>query len=92
LAVFRSLNHIHVQAIDDAQGHTLAAASTLDPECRTKLKSGGNLEAAKLVGSAIAARLLTKGIKLAVLDRGGFRYHGRVKALADAAREAGLQF
>jgi large subunit ribosomal protein L18 len=92
LAVFRSLNHIHVQAIDDAQGHTLAAASTLDPECRAKLKSGGNLEAAKLVGSAIAARLLTKGIKLAVLDRGGFRYHGRVKALADAAREAGLQF
>lgn len=92
LAVFRSLNHTYVQAIDDGAGQTVAAASSLDPECRARLKSGGNIEAAKVVGAAIAARLLARGISAAIYDRGGFRYHGRIKALADAAREAGLQF
>ena len=92
LSVFRSLNHTYVQAIDDASGNTLAAASSLDAECRAKLSTGGNLEAAKVVGAAIATRLVAKGVTAAVFDRGGFRYHGRIKALADAAREAGLQF
>ncbi|MFN7967468.1 MAG: 50S ribosomal protein L18 [Acidobacteriota bacterium] len=92
LSVFRSLNHTYVQAIDDANGNTLAAASSLDAECRAKLSSGGNVDAAKIVGAAIATRLLAKGVTAAVFDRGGFRYHGRIKALADAAREAGLQF
>ncbi len=92
LSVFRSLNHTYVQAIDDLSGNTLAAASSLDAECRAKLSTGGNLDAAKVVGAAIATRLLAKGVTAAVFDRGGFRYHGRIKALADAAREAGLQF
>lgn len=92
LAVFRSVKHIYVQAIDDGSGHTLAAASTVDPECRTQVKGAGNIDAAKVVGKAIAARLQAKGVNAAVFDRGGFRYHGRVKALADAAREGGLQF
>lgn len=92
LSVFRSLNHTYVQAIDDVSGNTLAAASSLDAECRAKLSTGGNLDAAKVVGAAIATRLLAKGVTAAVFDRGGFRYHGRIKALADAAREAGLQF
>jgi large subunit ribosomal protein L18 len=93
LAVHRSLKHIYAQAIDDESGRTLAAASTLDPECRQQLKSGGgDIGAAKIVGTAIAARLLAKGVNIVVFDRGGFRYQGRVKALADAARAGGLQF
>lgn len=92
LSVFRSLNQMHVQAIDDTVGRTVAAASTLDPECRAKVKDGGNVAAAKVVGAAIAARLRAQGVEMVVFDRGGFRYHGRVKAVADAAREAGLKF
>ena len=93
LAVHRSLKHIYAQAIDDKSGHTVAAASTMDPECRHQLKKGGgDIGAAKIVGSAIAARLLAKGVTAVVFDRGGFRYHGRVKALAEAARAGGLKF
>lgn len=93
LAVYRSLKHIYVQAIDDGAGKTIAAASTADKECRAQLAGhGGNVAAAQVVGKAIAARLLAAGVKLAVFDRGGYRYHGRIKALADAAREGGLQF
>jgi len=92
LCVYRSLRHIYAQVIDDEKGVTLAAASTLSPEIRDKVKCGGNVEAAKLVGSLIAQRALEKGIKRVVFDRGGYKYHGRVKALAEAAREAGLEF
>lgn len=90
LAVFRSLNHIYVQAIDDASGATLAQASTLDKECA--VKTGGNLAAARAVGTLIAGRLKEKGLEQVVFDRGGFPYHGRIKAVADAAREKGLRF
>lgn len=86
LAVFRSLNHIYAQVIDDYAGKTLAAASS------AKLKQGGNLEAAKKVGLDVAKAAIAAGIKKVVFDRGGFVYHGRVKALADAAREGGLDF
>ncbi|MGE5553252.1 MAG: 50S ribosomal protein L18 [Betaproteobacteria bacterium] len=92
LAVFRSLNHIHAQIIDDDAGRTLVSASTVEPELRKKLKSGGNTEAAKAVGELIAARAKESGVKAVVFDRGGNLYHGRVKALAEAAREAGLEF
>jgi len=92
LCVYRSLRHIYAQVIDDEKGATLVAASTLSPEIRDKIKYGGNVEAAKLVGSLIAQKALEKGIKRVVFDRGGYKYHGRVKALADAAREAGLEF
>jgi large subunit ribosomal protein L18 len=92
LAVFRSLNHIYAQVIDDTAGATLAAASTLDPTLRTSLKSGGDVEAAKAVGKLIAERAREKGVEKVVFDRGGYLYHGRIKALADAARAAGLQF
>ena len=92
LAVFRSLKQIYVQAIDDVSGATLASASTVEKEYRSGGKSGGNVEAAKRVGESIAKRLLEKGISKAVFDRGGFKYHGRIKALADSAREAGLHF
>ncbi len=91
LSVFRSDKHIYVQAIDDAAGSTLAQASTLDKEARGQFRSGGNVEAAKVVGALIAQRLKQGGVDAAVFDRGGFRYHGRVKALADAARSAGLR-
>jgi len=90
LSVFRSLNHIFVQVIDDMGGTTMASAST-----RAKgeaKKTGGNLAAAKAVGKLIAERAKAKGISRVVFDRGGYQYHGRVKALAEAAREAGLQF
>ena len=86
LNVFRSLNHIYVQVIDDQNGVTLASASTI------KLKTGGNVAAAKEIGKTIAELAKEKGVKKVVFDRGGFLYHGRVKALADAAREAGLEF
>ena len=92
LAVFRSLKQIYVQAIDDENGHTLASASTLEKAVRGEGKSGGNIAAAKIVGEAIAKRLLEQGVENAVFDRGGLVYHGRVKAVAEAAREAGLKF
>ncbi|WP_309738358.1 MULTISPECIES: 50S ribosomal protein L18 [unclassified Chamaesiphon] len=92
LAVFRSLQHIYAQVIDDTEQHTLAAASTLEPELKSKLSTGANIDAATEVGKLIAERAKAKGIELVVFDRGGNLYHGRVKALADAAREAGLNF
>lgn|SRR5512143_3392122 len=92
LAIFRSDKHIYAQAIDDAAGQTVACASTLDADLKARVKRGGNVDAAKEVGGAIAARLKDKGIESVVFDRGGYLYHGRVKALADAAREAGLKF
>ena len=88
LNVYRSLNHIYAQVIDDAQGTTLVSASTV----AAKAKSGGNVAAAKEIGKQVAERAKEKGIKKVVFDRGGYLYHGRVKALADAAREGGLQF
>ncbi|HLJ76742.1 MAG TPA: 50S ribosomal protein L18 [Acidobacteriaceae bacterium] len=88
LNIYRSLNHIYVQVIDDAQGVTLVSASTL----AAKAKTGGNVAAAKEIGKQIAERAKEKGITKVVFDRGGYLYHGRVKALADAAREAGLEF
>ena len=92
LNIFKSLNHIYAQIIDDFEGKTLAAASSNDKELKGKTKTGGNIEAAKTVGGLIAKRALDKGIKKIVFDRSGYLYHGRVKALADAAREGGLQF
>lgn len=92
LCVFRSNKNISVQIIDDVNGVTLAAASTLDKELKGQLANGGNKEAAKAVGEAIAKRALDKGIETVAFDRGGFLYHGRVKELADGAREAGLKF
>jgi len=92
LSVFRSNQHIYAQVIDDAQQHTLVAASTLEPDLKSQLESGGNIAAASQVGKLIAQRALEKGIHKVVFDRGGNLYHGRVKALADAAREAGLNF
>jgi large subunit ribosomal protein L18 len=90
--VFRSLKHIYAQIIDDADGRTLAAASTMDTGLKGQLKTGGDLEAAKAVGKLIAERGKEKGVSQVVFDRGGFAYHGRVASLADAAREAGLDF
>jgi large subunit ribosomal protein L18 len=92
LAVFRSDKHIYAQAIDDGSGRTIAHASSLDADLKGNVKRGGNVDAAKVVGGAIAARLKDKGIEDVVFDRGGYLYHGRIKALADAAREAGLKF
>jgi len=92
LSVFRSINHIYAQIVDDARGQTLVSASTRDKEVRTTLKTGGNVAAAKVVGQALAKRASAAGISRVVFDRGGYAYHGRVKALADAAREAGLKF
>jgi large subunit ribosomal protein L18 len=88
LNVYRSLNHIYVQVIDDSQGVTLVSASTV----QAKIKAGGNIAAAKEVGKLVAERAQEKGIKKVVFDRGGYLYHGRIKALADAARESGLEF
>ena len=88
LAVFRSLNHIYAQVIDDKSGRTLAAASTVEDEL--KGKTGGNIEAAQKVGKTVAERALAAGVSQVVYDRGGYLYHGRVKALIDATREAGL--
>jgi large subunit ribosomal protein L18 len=92
LSVFRSSQHIYAQIIDDIKGETLVAASSLEKPMRGSLKSGGNVDAAKAVGKLIAERALAKGLKDVVFDRGGYLYHGRVKALADAAREGGLNF
>ena len=92
LNVFRSLQHVYAQIIDDVTGKTLAAASTMDKELSATVEYGGNIEAAKAVGTAVAKRALEKGITQVVFDRGGYIYHGRVAALAEAAREAGLEF
>jgi large subunit ribosomal protein L18 len=92
LNVFRSNAHIYAQVIDDTQGHTLAAASTVDATLRTRMAENNKQEEAKLVGQLIAERALAVGIQQVVFDRGGYRYHGRIQALADAAREAGLKF
>lgn len=90
LAVFRSLAHIYAQVIDDRAGHTLAAAASNEAE--VGLKTGGNVDSAKAIGKLVAERAKAKGVTKVVFDRGGYLYHGRVKALADAAREAGLEF
>jgi large subunit ribosomal protein L18 len=93
LTVFRSLAHIYVQVVDDMTGRTIASASTVEPTVKGSLKTkGGNVAGAKVIGKTIAERLLEKGVKRVVFDRNGFLYHGRVKAVADAAREAGLEF
>ena len=92
LSVFRSGLHIYVQVIDDGGGKTLAAASSVEKDLRKKLKTGGNVEAATEVGKLIAERAKKAGISEVVFDRGGYAFHGRVKALADAARESGLNF
>ena len=92
LCVFRSLNHIYAQVINDDESHTIAQASTLAPEIRAEVERKTKIEAAQLVGSLVAKRAMEKGINKVVFDRGGYKYHGRVKALAEAAREAGLKF
>jgi large subunit ribosomal protein L18 len=92
LTIFKSLKRIYVQAVDDTKGVTLASASSLEKDLRASLKNGANIDAAKAVGAAVANRLKEKGITAVVFDRNGYVYHGRVKALADSARAAGLQF
>ena len=92
LNVFRSSGHIYAQVVDDSRGHTLVSASSRDSEVRQNLKSGGNIAAAKAVGKVLAKRAKEHGIERVVFDRGGYAYHGRIKALADAAREGGLKF
>jgi large subunit ribosomal protein L18 len=95
LSVFRSVTHMYVQAVDDANGTTVAAASTVEPTLKARMGAkarGGNVAGAELVGQVIAERLIAKGLKQAVFDRNGFLYHGRVKAVAESARKAGLEF
>ncbi|PYM18885.1 MAG: 50S ribosomal protein L18 [Candidatus Rokuibacteriota bacterium] len=92
LAVFRSLNHIYAQLVDDETGRTLAAADSRSKEFRTANPKGGNVAAAKAVGTLLAQRAKAAGVQTVVFDRGGYKYHGRVKALADAARAGGLAF
>ena len=92
LNVYRSNKHIYAQIIDDLKGHTLVSASTMEKELGGALKSKSNKEAAKLIGEAVAKRAVQQGISQVVFDRGGYQYHGRVAALADGAREAGLKF
>jgi large subunit ribosomal protein L18 len=92
LCVYRSLGHIYAQVIDDLSGKTLVSASSVDAETKKNLRGGGNIAAAKVIGKTIAERAKTAGVSKVVFDRGGYKYHGRVKALADAAREAGLKF
>jgi len=92
LCVYRSIGHIYVQVIDDRSGKTLVSASSVDAETKKNLKGGGNVAAAKVIGKTVAERAKSAGISKVVFDRGGYKYHGRVKALADAAREAGLKF
>jgi large subunit ribosomal protein L18 len=92
LCVYRSLKHIRVQVIDDSKGRTIAAASSLDADVKGQMKGGGNIAAAKIVGKVIAERAKAAGIEKVVFDRGGYQYHGRIQALAEAAREAGLKF
>jgi large subunit ribosomal protein L18 len=90
LSVFRSSKHIYAQVIDDAKGHTLAAASSLEKELKSTLKTGADKAAASAVGKLLAERAKKAGVEQVVFDRGGYRYHGRIRALADGAREAGL--
>ena len=92
LSVFRSGRHIYAQVIDDGQGRVVAAASTLDKNTRSELKSGADKEAAGRIGKAIAEKALAAGVSEVVFDRGAYKFHGRIKALADAAREGGLNF
>ena len=95
LSVFRSLLHVYVQAVDDTKGRTVASASSVEPSVKASLAGkarGGNLGGAQAIGRTIAERLIAKGIKTVVFDRGGYLYHGRVRAVAEAAREAGLEF
>jgi|SRR6476469_4249106 large subunit ribosomal protein L18 len=92
LSVFRSSKHIYAQVIDDSKGETLASASSLEKDLRNSIKTGANVAAAKAVGKLLAERAVAKGVNEVVFDRGGYLYHGRVKALADAAREGGLKF
>jgi len=92
LNVYRSLDNIYAQVIDDIAGHTLASASTIDRELRDQVADKDKTEAAKMVGELVAKRAQDVGVKEVIFDRGGFRYHGRIKALADGAREAGLEF
>ena len=92
LNVYRSLCNIYAQVVDDEAGRTLCAASTIDADVKKSVKAGGNIEAAKVVGRLVAERAKEKGIEKVVFDRGGYKYHGRVKALAEGAREAGLKF
>ncbi len=92
LAVFRSNNHIYAQVIDDVKGQTIVAASTVEKAIAEKLEKTNNVEAAAVVGEAVAKKAIDKGVTEVVFDRGGFIYHGKIKALADAAREAGLKF
>jgi large subunit ribosomal protein L18 len=92
LSVFRSSQHIYAQVIDDNKGETLAAASSIEKDMRSSLKTGANIDAAKAVGKLLAERASAKGVKDVVFDRGSYLYHGRIKALADAAREGGLKF
>jgi large subunit ribosomal protein L18 len=92
LSVFRSIGHIYAQVIDDRTGRTLASASSIDGDTKKQIKGGGNVAAAKIVGKVIAERAKSAGVEMVVFDRGGYKYHGRVAALAQAAREAGLKF
>jgi len=92
LSVFRSLRHIYAQVVDDSQGHTLASASTIDPEMKAQLEGLTKTEQARMVGRTVAERALGQGVKRVVFDRGGYKYQGRVEALANAARESGLEF
>lgn len=92
LSVFKSLSHIYAQLIDDSAGKTIVAASSREKDIQSAIKHGGNMEAAKKVGASIAQKALGQNIKTVIFDRGGYKYHGCVKALADAAREKGLQF
>ena len=95
LTIFRSVSHMYVQVVDDASGKTIASASTVEPSVKgtlPKKASGGNVEGAKAIGKTIAERLIEKGVKRVVFDRNGFLYHGRVRAVAEAARSAGLEF
>ena len=92
LCVHRSTRHIRAQVVDDASGRTIVSASSLDKEVRAQIKGGGNIAASKVVGKMVAERARAKGVDKVVFDRGGYQYHGRVQALAEAAREAGLKF
>ena len=92
LCVFRSLNHIYAQVVDDSRRHTLVAASTLDPEIKNVVAGKTKMAKSELVGSLVAKRALSQGINQVAFDRGGYKYHGRVKALAEAARQEGLKF
>ena len=92
LTVFRSSKHIYAQVIDDSKGQTVASASSIEKDMRGNLKTGANVDAAKAVGKLVAERAMQKGVTTVVFDRGGYHYHGRIKALGDAAREGGLKF